>query len=92
LKDHTNCAACGSDTLLQVHHKKPFHLDPSLELNPTNFIVLCMSKKECHLKIGHGGSFHTYNPHVERDATEVLMDKGARMRVEMEAERDRKPL
>jgi hypothetical protein len=46
----------------------PFHSDPSLELNPDNFITLCMNKLECHEKIGHGGNFKLYNPHVKEDA------------------------
>lgn len=70
LKDHTECAACGSHTLLQVHHKKPFHLHPELELDPNNLIALCMSENECHLDIGHGKNFRSYNPNVEADALE----------------------
>jgi len=50
----------------------PFHLDPAKELDPTNLITLCMSKKECHLYIGHGGSFKQYNPNVRSDAAQAL--------------------
>ena len=50
----------------------PFHLDPALELDPTNLITLCMDEKECHLHIGHGGSFKQYNPEVRRMAAEAL--------------------
>lgn len=64
LKEHAQCAACLSKDCLQVHHVHPFHLRPDLELEPSNFIALCMGKMECHLKIGHGGSFGTWNPHV----------------------------
>lgn len=60
--------ACGGVKLLQVHHKKPFHLDPSLELDLTNLITLCMGKAECHLLLGHGGSFKAYNPTIQADA------------------------
>jgi 5-methylcytosine-specific restriction enzyme A len=69
---HPTCAACGSKNRLNVHHCKPFHLDPSLELDPNNLITLCMDTKECHLHIGHGGSFKQYNPNVRKDAAEVL--------------------
>src|SRR5690242_21104937 len=36
------CAARGAKIGLQVHHKKPFHIHPELELDPTNLIALCM--------------------------------------------------
>lgn len=61
---HGSCAACGSSRRLQVHHVMPFHLHPELELDPANLIVLCMDENECHLRIGHGGSFRCYNPDV----------------------------
>jgi len=68
LKDHPCCAACGSQRGVQVHHAKPFHIHPELELDPTNFITLCMDTYECHLNIGHGDSFRCYNPDVREDA------------------------
>ena len=30
------CAVCGGKEKLEAHHIKPFHLDPLLELDPTN--------------------------------------------------------
>ena len=72
LKENPACAACGSLTDLNVHHMKPFHLHPELELEPTNLITLCMGKTtECHIKLGHGGDFKAYNPNVEEDVAEV---------------------
>jgi 5-methylcytosine-specific restriction enzyme A len=69
LASHSDCVACGSKAKLNVHHKKPFHLDPSLELDPKNLITLCMAVgKHCHLLIGHGDDFKAYNPDVELDA------------------------
>ena len=68
---HPLCAACGGDERLNVHHKKPFHLDPALELDNRNLITLCMGKLECHLRIGHGDNFKAYNPDVEADAAKV---------------------
>lgn len=78
------CAACGSNKNIQIHHKKSFKLDADLELHDgtatppatppadgkSNFISLCMSKYECHLRLGHGGSFKGggYNPNIEKDA------------------------
>ena len=70
LKFHPVCEACGSDKKLNVHHKKPFHLFPQLELDMNNLITLCMDK-ECHIKIGHGDNFKDYNPDVEADAQKV---------------------
>jgi 5-methylcytosine-specific restriction enzyme A len=69
---HPTCAACGSKNRLNVHHCKPFHLDPALELDPNNLITLCMDTKECHLHIGHGGSFKQYCPDVRKYAAEAL--------------------
>lgn len=62
------CEACGTTKELQVHHIKPFHLDPRLELDEDNLITLCMAKFNCHLNIGHGGSFNMYNPNVIQDS------------------------
>lgn len=72
LKRQPTCAACGGNMNLNVHHKKPFHLFPELELEPTNLITLCMDgDKDCHIKLGHGGSFKAYNPNVEEDVKTV---------------------
>lgn len=65
------CAVCGSIEKVEVHHKKPFHLHPELELDPNNFISLCESKNNginCHLFIGHLGSYKSLNNNVEEDA------------------------
>jgi 5-methylcytosine-specific restriction protein A len=73
LKDHPACAACGGSERLNVHHMKPFHLDPSLELDPKNLITLCMGiEKHCHLLVGHGDDFKAFNPDVAEDAPAVL--------------------
>lgn len=70
LEHNNECAACGVKNDLQVHHVKPFHLDPSLELNFTNFITLCEKKGgfECHLHVGHHGNFKSENPNVREEA------------------------
>jgi hypothetical protein len=75
LKLQPTCAACGGNMHLNVHHKKPFHLFPELELEPTNLITLCMDgDKDCHIKLGHGGSFKAYNPNVEEDVKAVAQN------------------
>ena len=71
LKDYPNCAVCGGDKKLQVHHIRPFHLHPNLELDPTNLITLCENGNkeiDCHIFCGHLGSFKSYNVNVEKDA------------------------
>lgn len=60
------CAACGyRGHGLQVHHIKPFHLHPSLELDPGNLITLCEIKgRDHHLLLGHLDEWESYNVHV----------------------------
>lgn len=74
LKAFPTCAACGCNQHLQVHHIKPFHLHPELELVDSNLITLCEGKGDrlCHLNIGHLGSFKKENPDVVKDAQEFL--------------------
>lgn len=74
LKQFPTCHACGSDKHVQVHHMKPFHLHPDLELEPTNLISLCMDN-DCHLYVGHGDNFKAYNPDVKEDADKVAADR-----------------
>jgi len=71
LKSFPACAACGSETNLQVHHIKPFHLYPELELDEENLITLCETKAhKCHFKIGHLNNWRRENPNVAEDAVE----------------------
>lgn len=68
LKDHPSCAICGKTSGLNVHHKKPFHLHPDLELDPTNFVTLCEAGgMNCHITFGHLGNFKSFNENVEAD-------------------------
>jgi 5-methylcytosine-specific restriction endonuclease McrA len=72
LKEHPTCEACSGNVNLNVHHRKPFHLFPDLELEPDNLITLCMDgDKDCHIKLGHGGNFKAYNPNVDADVAKV---------------------
>ena len=67
LKNYPNCALCGGIKRLEVHHIKPFHLHPELELDPDNLITLCEDKGDgvyCHLFFGHLGNFHSINEDV----------------------------
>jgi hypothetical protein len=71
LKLNPKCAICESTTNLEVHHIKPFHLNPELELDVNNLITLCESKKygiTCHLLVGHLGNYKFSNPDCRKDA------------------------
>ena len=68
LKEFPRCAVCGKKENLIVHHKKPFHIFPELELEKTNLVVLCESAgMNCHITFGHLGVFKSYNPDIETD-------------------------
>lgn len=77
IQTHPFCEACGSLKKLQVHHILPFHLHPELELDISNLITLCMDKNECHLEIGHGGSFKSFNPYVKSFAQRFFIETNA---------------
>jgi 5-methylcytosine-specific restriction enzyme A len=66
------CVICGATKgKIEVHHIKPFHLHPQLELEPSNFITLCENMKDgvsCHLLFGHLGNFKSFNVNVKNDA------------------------
>lgn len=68
IKAHPLCEICGKDKGLNVHHIKPFHIRPELELDPTNLITLCESGgMNCHITFGHLGNFHSFNENVVED-------------------------
>lgn len=60
------CAACGRAKDLEVHHIKPYHEHPELELDAGNLITLCADP--CHLVHGHLLNFRRSNPAVREDA------------------------
>lgn len=65
------CAVCGGKEKLEVHHKKPFHIHPELELDPDNLITLCESGHggvNCHLFVGHLSNFKSLNENVDADS------------------------
>ena len=59
------CAVCETKDGLNVHHIKPFHLFPALELEPTNLITLCRAHHEL---FGHLDEWKSYNVNVIDDA------------------------
>jgi len=70
LKKFPLCAVCNGKNKLEVHHIKPYHEYPELELNTDNLITLCESKSYgviCHLFFGHLGNYKKINPNVIKD-------------------------
>lgn len=65
------CQYCGSHEHLEVHHIKPFHLFPSLELDPSNLITLCDGVNDCHLRVGHNGDWKEFNLWVVSDCAKM---------------------
>lgn len=63
-KAFPDCAVCG-DKKPEIHHVIPFSVDPSQELNPSNFLSLC---REHHLLIGHLMSWKSFNKDVRPDS------------------------
>ncbi len=78
------CVACGrKGRRLQVHHIKPFHLHPHLELEPDNLITLCESKgRDHHLLLGHLNSWESYNEHVRDDARRFYRKTAVQIRAD----------
>ena len=72
LKNHPRCAACGRNKKLEVHHIIPVHIDPSLELDPSNLMTMCADP--CHIVFGHLMNFRSWNFFVVAD-TERYLDK-----------------
>ena len=73
LAGEPRCACCGTDEFVEVHHVKPVHAAPELELEPANLITLCASPSHnCHLWVGHLGSWRSWNTTVRRDAARML--------------------
>lgn len=70
LEEHPSCAACGRDKKLEVHHIKPVHINPDLELDPENLLTLCADP--CHIIFGHLMNFKSYNNEVVRDCSVYL--------------------
>lgn len=69
IKNEPYCRMCGGIEHLEVHHMMPFHLDESKELDDTNLITLCECPGiDCHLKHGHLGNWHNYNPMIRQIA------------------------
>ena len=75
------CASCGGTKSLVAHHRVPFHVDQSLELEVDNLVPLCEAGKyglNCHLLLGHLGNWRRVNVDVDSDVirwAHALMDE-----------------
>lgn len=70
LKNNSSCIACGRTSKLEVHHKIPVHINPEMELDPSNLVTLCADP--CHLLFGHLMNFKSYNKEVIDDCMVYL--------------------
>lgn len=70
LKKHPECIVCGGTKTCEVHHLRPFHTHPHLELDPKNLVTLCegVGTFYHHLWIGHLGNYKSINEHCVEDA------------------------
>jgi hypothetical protein len=99
VEEHPDCACgCTCPEKVQVHHVESFATAPQKELEDCsgvppgtgpvggvpNFVSLRMCKHECHLKIGHGGSFAKggYNPAVLKHAAYIKSNPQNRAQIE----------
>lgn len=85
LRREPACAVCGyKGRKRQVHHIKPFHLHPDLELDPHNLITLCSARgKEHHLLLGHLGAWDSYNEHIRADARHFYRKTAAQIKADL---------
>jgi 5-methylcytosine-specific restriction endonuclease McrA len=79
-----SCVVCGyKGKKLQVHHIKPFHLHPHLELDPRNLITLCEARgRDHHLLLGHLGEWQSYNENIRHDVKRFHRKTAAQIRAD----------
>ena len=85
LKREPACAACGyRGRKVQVHHVKPFHLHPQLELDPNNLITLCCARgREHHLLLGHLDEWASFNENIRADVKRFYHKTSAQIRADI---------
>ena len=72
LESNPNCAICGSDENLTVHHIKSFSENPELELSLDNLITLCENKNlNCHFVFGHHMRWTNLNENLINDLQKI---------------------
>ena len=65
LAAHPACEITGATENVEVHHVRPFHDHPELELDPSNLITL---RRDLHFIFGHLCDWKSHNPDVREDA------------------------
>ncbi|HET8843661.1 MAG TPA: HNH endonuclease signature motif containing protein [Ktedonobacteraceae bacterium] len=90
LAHEPGCRVCGhTGQGLQVHHIKPFHLFPELELDPNNLITLCELKgRDHHLLIGHLDDWESYNLAVRKDVDRYHDENAKKIRANPEWQKE----
>lgn len=59
------CAFCKTTKRIELHHQVPFHIDPSLEEEPSNMIWVC---RDHHFYFAHLMDWSSYNKTVLADS------------------------
>lgn len=77
LKRFPTCAATGMASDLDVHHIRPFHEHPELELDPDNLITLT---RTAHFCLGHFCDWRLSDPDIRQHAAEYLARRASRHR------------
>lgn len=62
------CEATGKTENIELHHCKPFHKYPELELDPDNVILL---ERGVHFDIAHLCSWRSWNKDIKEDARKL---------------------
>lgn len=63
------CAVCGTTKKVALHHLRPFHLHPELELSENNMLWVCERQgHDHHFFVAHLENFKSYNPNAKEDA------------------------
>ena len=67
IREVGQCEFCGAKlgeegVELEVHHVEPFHVRPDLEMEKSNWAVLCRKPHDCHRLVGHFRNFSLWNP------------------------------
>ena len=64
------CIVCGGVKDLRCHHKFPFHLFRSLEMDERYWRPVCQGNPalNCHLAVAHLGNFEAFNPLLDEIA------------------------
>lgn len=68
LKQFPVCCVSGLKTDLEVHHVRPYHLYPELELDPANLRTI---SRPYHFLFGHFCNWQMWNPDFDKMVAEI---------------------